>query len=99
MARPRPGHGHALAGAGGGLLLGLGQEGVVEKCFEINSVFGIALEEVHQQVGELRRGAGRDPRRQLRVLLVKLLQSLRRLGLREEQVPLDGDCCNLCFPL
>ena len=56
---------------------------MVEKCFEMDSIFGVSLEKVLHEVGELRAGADRDPRGQPGVLLVKLLQCLRGLGLQQ----------------
>ncbi len=55
---------------------------MVEELLEVNPILGVALEQAVEQVGEEGRGPGRNARRQPAVLLVELLQCLRRLGLQ-----------------
>ncbi len=55
---------------------------MVEELLEVNPILGVALEQAVEQVGEEGGGTGRDPRRQPAVLLVELLQRLRRLSLQ-----------------
>ena len=56
---------------------------MVEKRFEVDSVFGITFEKVNKEVSELGGGSRRNSRSQLRIFLVELLQRLRCLGLEE----------------
>ena len=64
------------------VLPGLLEERVVEKCFEINSVFGIAFEKVNQEMSELRGGTRGDSRSEFSILLIELFQCLGCLGLK-----------------
>ena len=84
---PRPRHSHSLDRLRRGwlLLLWLGslQKRVVEKRFEVDSVFGITFEKVNKEVSELGGGSGRNSRSQLSIFLVELLERLRCLGLQE----------------
>ena len=57
---------------------------MVEKRFEVDSVFGITFEKVNKEVGELGGGSGGDSRSQLGIFLVELLESLRCLSLQEK---------------
>jgi hypothetical protein len=61
--------------------ISIAEEWVVEELLEVDPVFGVPLKQVVQKVGEKGGGAGWYPRRQPGVLLVKLLQRLRCLGL------------------
>jgi hypothetical protein len=54
----------------------------VEELLEVNPILGVPLEQAVEQVGEEGGGPGGNPRRQPAVLLVELLQRLRRLGLQ-----------------
>ena len=56
---------------------------MVEKRFEVDSVFGITFEKIYKEVSELGGGSGRNSRGQLSIFLVELLESLRCLGLEE----------------
>jgi hypothetical protein len=60
---------------------GRGEERMRDEVLEADAVLGVPLEQVVEEVGELRRGAAGNPWCQTGVPLVELLQSLRGLGL------------------
>ena len=55
---------------------GWGEERMRDEVLEADAVLGVPLEQVVEEVGELRRGATGNPRCQSRVPLIELLQSL-----------------------
>ena len=55
---------------------GRGEERVGDEVLEADPVLGVPLEQVVEEVGELRRGPAGNPRGQSGISLVELLQSL-----------------------
>ena len=56
---------------------GRGEERMRDEVLEADAVLGVPLEQVVEEVGELRRGAAGNPRCQTGISLVELLQCLK----------------------
>ena len=61
---------------------GRGEERMRDEVLEADAVLGVPLEQVVEEVGELRRGAAGNPWCQSCIPLVELLQSLKETVLK-----------------